>query len=244
MKIKKVIVIANNKIGDARKREARGKLKREVIEFLEARGVGVVEEAGKANAVVTIGGDGTILYVKQKIQGKPIFAIGGKFSAICQTKKTNWKKPLERAIARGAVEKRSMLACSFDGKKSEDALNEICVRNRSCRAVWFELTAGKKKFVFRADGIIFATPTGSTAYAYSCGGKRLARNARGYEIVAVAPYRREFKPLVINEREKALLRVKSHGEIEVVVDGQFGHKLRGNNVLVFKSSRKTGFLKA
>jgi len=208
-----------------------------VENFLRERGVRVSE---RGEVLITIGGDGTILYNKT-FCSTPIFGIGTHTSFICQATRENWRKKLQRMLARGYdVERRAMLSCEFNGKKVADALNEFCVRSHCHRILEFELNAGKRTFYFSADGLIFATPTGSSAYAYSCGGEEIPHHSRKYVIAPIAPYRRAFSPLTVSDGATSRVLVFAECEADLIVDGQFVHKLkinRKNTVKIYKSRK-------
>lgn len=227
MRLGSALVIAN-----PLKKEALA-LKPKVEAYLRANGIAL---RSNADVIITISGDGTILYTKQFYK-KPFFGIGHKESFISQADERNWRRMLERIIARGSsVERRLMLSGVLNGRRVEDALNEICVRSRKHVVLSMELSVGAKRFSFRGDGIIFATPTGSTAYAYSCGGSEMPRSARNYQIVPIAPYRRKFKPMIA--KAQATLRIACECPADLIVDGQFVHALRKNNALRVRIAKR------
>lgn len=232
MRIRSASIISNN-----RKREA-VKLKKDVGKFLAEHGIEVAEGG---DILITIGGDGTLLYGKEKYP-QPVFGIGNEKSFICQCTFKNWRKVLSRVLRKCRIEWRSMLQPRVSGRVYEDALNEICIKSRNHIVISILLSfLGRKKF-FKADGIILSTPTGSTAYAYSAGGPELPRKARKYEIVAVAPYRREFKPAVVPNSTECEVRVVE-GDAELVIDGQFIHSIPPNSAIKVRlSKRRLGLL--
>jgi NAD+ kinase len=126
----------------------------------------------------------------------------------------------------------------------EDALNEIVVHSRNHRVVDIELLVGRRRFAFYADGVMFSTPTGSSAYCYSCGGRELPKHARKYEIVAIAPYRRAFTYAIVPDSVTASAVVKSNNA-DLISDGQFIHHLKAGSIIkVWKSSRAIELVKA
>jgi len=232
MKILSAVVAPNPK------KQRAVKLKSEVESFLKRHGVDV-KRGG--DVLVTIGGDGTMLYNKKKCN-QPIFGIGSDKSAICQSNFRNWRGVLLRVLRRNRIEWRSMLQCRISGRAYEDALNEICVLSRNHRVIGIRLSFLGKRKVFRADGLLFSTPTGSTAYAYSAGAPKLPPHATKYEIVPVNSYMREFKTVVVPDSTECEVKVLA-GNADLVIDGQFIHHLKLNSaVKVRKSSRKLGLI--
>ncbi len=207
----------------------------EVEKFLRGRGVCV---SPRGEILITIGGDGTILY--NKACAVPIFGIGTHTSFICQARRENWREKLEKIIARGyETTRRVMLSCELNGRKVQDALNEFALRSHCHRVLEFELSARGKTFKFSADGLIFATPTGSSAYSYSCGGGELPHHARKYVITPIAPHRRAFNPLAVSDHAVSRVFVFAECEADLIVDGQFTHKLKfGRNTARIYKSRK------
>ncbi len=200
MKIKRVTIAPN-----PRKRWAH-RLARELHTFLKKRGITVTHVRSSADLLITIGGDGTILHEKKHCE-IPIFGIGSETSFVCQAQQHNWKQRLSKALKRPRLDSRTQLASWLNGKRLQDAMNEVFIRNSDYRVLAFDLRTNGKKFHFTADGVIFSTPTGSTAYAYSAGGAELKPHVRKYEIVGLAPYRRGFKPLVVNDHTESRLIV-------------------------------------
>jgi NAD+ kinase len=214
-------------------------LKKEVEGFLETHGV---ELKRGGDILITIGGDGTMLYNKDRYT-QPIFGIGSERSFICQSNFKNWREMLSAVLRSSRIEWRSMLRCSIAGRVYENALNEICIRSRDHRVIDVSLSFTGRSRKFRADGVLFSTPTGSSAYAYSAGAPQLKPRARKYEVVPIAPYRREFKPVVVQDSTKCEMTVTA-GNADLVIDGQFVHGVKLNSkIKVFKSERKLGLLR-
>jgi NAD+ kinase len=236
MRISRAAVVANEKKPIARS------VKREVRKFLEARGIQITNSSPQL--VVSVGGDGTVLFSK-KHYGVPFFAIGSSTSFICQAKFSNWEGKLARALASPCLEKRLMLSCFLDGKRLPPALNEVGIRNPEPRVLSIHLSAGKKQYAFRADGILLSTPTGSPAYAYSCGGREMKKTDRKYQAVAISPFRRLFSPLLLSASTRCALRISGHERAQLFLDGQIVRGFTEKNSLSVSVSKKPFyFLKA
>ena len=224
-----------------RKKPQTAKLKAEVEDFLHARGIRL---GGKPQLVITIGGDGTVLYHKSNY-GVPFFAIGSNTSFICQATFANWRQKLQRVLSRLETEPRLMLECSIDGKTMPLSLNEIGIRNPEPRVLSLHLAVGKRHFAFRADGLLICTPTGSPAYCYSCGGKQMKKRAARYQVVAISPFRRIFRPLVLEKNARCTLRISGPERATFFIDGQdFGHFTSKNTLRIRACKRPFLFAKA
>lgn len=221
MKIARAAVFAN------RKKPQAAALKREVEGFLRERGVAL---SGKPELVVTIGGDGTVLYHKRHY-GTPYFGIGSNTSFICQSTFADWRGKLSRTIRSLRAERRLMLSCSIDGKAMPFSLNEIGIRNPEPRVLSLHMAVGKRHYAFRADGLLFCTPTGSPAYCYSCGGKQMRAGEARYQAVAISPFRRTFAPLALPRGARCTLRLSGEERAQFFIDGHLFRAFTSKNTL-------------
>ncbi|MEM4633543.1 MAG: hypothetical protein QW275_00110, partial [Candidatus Anstonellaceae archaeon] len=229
MEIKRATVVANEKKPIARL------IKKQAEAMLEEKGIKV--SSSSPNLVVTVGGDGTVLFSKN-YYGVPFFAIGSNTSFICQAKFSNWKEKLSKAISRPVLEKRLLLSCLVDGKRLPYVLNEVGIRNPQPRVLSIHLSAGKKDFAFRADGVLFSTPTGSPAYAYSCGGKQMKKWERKYQVVAISSFRRIFKPMILDSSVRCKVRISGSDKAQIFLDGQSAGWFGQNNILSVSAAKK------
>jgi len=234
-KFSRAVVIANGKKPIALA------VKKQVESFLKTQGISL---SGKPQLAITVGGDGTVLFSK-KHYGIPFFAIGSGTSFICQARFSDWKARLKKALRRPLLDKRLMLSCSVDGRLLPLALNEIGIRNPEPRVLSIHLQVGRRHYAFRADGILFSTPTGSPAYAYSCGGREMAKRELKYQAVAISPFRRLFSSLMLPSGKCCTLRISGNEKTQLFVDGQTVRNFSEKNSLVITASKKPFyFLKA
>ncbi|MFA6490210.1 MAG: hypothetical protein WCT52_06075 [Candidatus Micrarchaeia archaeon] len=235
-KIKRAIVLANKNKPIARQ------VKSKVEAYLCSRGVSV--SAARPQLVVTVGGDGTVLFSK-RYYGIPFFSIGSGTSFVCQADFSNWQRKLSRALAKPSLDRRLLLDCRLGGRHLPPTLNEIGIRNPEPRVISIHLQCGLRHFAFRADGVFFSTPTGSPAYAYSCGGVQMGKNSQDYQAVAISPFRRLFKPQIIKKGTACTLRISGHERAQLFIDGQPIGVFTEKNTLAVRAARKPFlFLKA
>lgn len=228
-KITRALVVANEKKPAARR------IKKEAQLFLSSRGID--PRSASPQLIVTVGGDGTVLFSK-KHYGKPFFSIGSKTSFICQADFSDWRKKLSRALSFPKLERRLLLEATLDGKKLPLSLNEIGIRNPEPRILSMHLQAGKRHFAFRADGVFFSTPTGSPAYCYSCGGKEMKKGEWRYQIVAIAPFRRLFRPTMASASLSCTLRISAPDTAHLFIDGQPAGAFSEKQTLKVRGSKK------
>lgn len=228
-KITRAFVIANQKKPIARA------IKGEAEKFLALRGVRLSQSSPQL--VITVGGDGTVLFSK-KYYGIPFFSIGSSTSFLCQANFSDWKGKLQRVLQSPRPEKRLLIQAAANGRRLPLALNEVGIRNGEPRVISLHLAAGKFHAAFRADGIIFSTPTGSPAYCYSCGGAQMGKTESRYQAVAIAPFRRLFRPRIFQASATSYLRISGREKPEIFVDGQVVGKFTEKDTLAVKASRK------
>ncbi len=162
--------------------------------------------------VFVFGGDGTILFSEQKYPGVPKVGFSkGRLAFLMQDKCESIGNCLKK-IEKGdfVVEERLALKC-----EAGRAMNEIAILSpEQGKMIEPVIEIHREKIPVRGDGIIFATPTGSTAYSLAAGGPVLAPWMDAYILVPLTSQKR-LPPIVIGLREV----VKVKGDFLVVIDG-------------------------
>ena len=185
---------------------------------------------------LSVGGDGTFLTSAATIGNKNIPILGVNcghlgFLAEVQTQELNYilHKLLEGEYT---IEQRSLLALTIldqEGSKREglvmapNALNEIAILKEGLSSMLqIELKVnGEYLHTYNSDGLVIATPTGSTAYNLSIGGPLMAPQSRGIILTPIAPHSLTVKPLVVPDDWKFDIRVSSRYDAFMVsVDGR------------------------
>jgi len=159
--------------------------------------------------VVVLGGDGTILRAARLLDGKEIPILGvnlGRFGFLAEVEIDYLFTALEKAVAGDfEVDKKMMLNCeivSNQVKVKKNVLNEIFVgRGLSQRLLELDVKINNKFFNrFSCDGLIFASPTGSTAYALSAGGPLVSPTNQLILLVPVAPHSLFNRSLILDKK--------------------------------------------
>ncbi len=208
----------------------------EVKDFLKKKRVQLVRQ--KPDFTIVIGGDGTILYYKDKLEG-PVFAIGSERSFICQCISKNWEHALSQFISKPRYEERILLKAQHRGKKYT-AINDIAMLSKFHEVLTISLDIGGDGYCFDADGVVVSTPTGSTAYAYAAGGPVIEPTLEVFSIVPLAPDKRLFDPLVVSAAHKIILSADTPSHI--VIDGKKPLQVKkGEKVTITKSKKKIKF---
>ena len=194
------------------------------------------------DVAVCIGGDGTILYAnhRRKFQ-HTVFGIGSKTSYMCALRKDNWRKFLVHLLNHGKYENRILLNAMIKGKPYE-AMNDVVIHNNDFRVITIFLEINGKKYQFEGDGIIMSTPTGSSAYAYSAGGKLLHPSLKKIEVVPICPYKRTIKPFVVDADSK--MTISCDRSWTLIIDGIKIRKIVHKEKLTVNAGRTVRFLLA
>lgn len=182
-------------------------------------------ELGENTLVVAIGGDGTMLEAMRIAAEANATAIGVNLGRIGFLTDISLEEHLTHAIAAALlcltdtfVEERILLKTSIN---STLAVNEVSVsRLYADSMITYQLRVGNVDAgVHRANGILVATPTGSTAYSLSVGGALMMPDMKAIQIVPVAPSTMTSRPIIVPARMPIELLVWG-GDVTVRADGQ------------------------
>jgi NAD+ kinase len=199
--------------------------------------------AERADLYVVLGGDGAILAVARALHEAPVPILGvnfGRVGFLAATPATRWQESLEAVLAGTSLpEPRMRLVAeigSLDGGARAVALNEVVLQRGAHQSMLtIALSVGGAWVTnYRADGLIVATPSGSTAYSLSAGGPILAPAVPGIVVTPICPQGLANRPLVLaSESELELVLTHSHGLTTLVVDGQSFFQMRqGDSVRI------------
>ena len=212
--------------------------------------------AARPDFAIVLGGDGTLLSAARAVAhaGIPIVAVNlGSLGFLTEVPLQEMYSTLERVMACTCpLDQRTMLACDLirDGEvmHSYSALNDVVVNKSAiARLVGFDLAIdGKFVFSYKADGVIIATPTGSTAYSLAAGGPVLMPAVSAFQITPVCPHSLTHRPVVVPDSATVSITVRSNGEPAfLTIDGQVGQPLKeGDEVLCRRAQHSVKLLQA
>lgn len=205
--------------------------------------------AGKIDIVVVVGGDGTLLGVGRKIAGANIPVVGinmGRLGYMTDIPLQEINTVLPDILSgRYESDTRHLLQASIihrDQMTAEGlALNDV-VMNRSSVSGMVELTVsvnGSFMYNQRSDGLIVATPTGSTAYSLSAGGPILHPRVFGIVLAPIAPHALSNRPIVLPADAEITIEVAGGKDVSVNFDMQSLTLLQTGDKVLVKKSEKT-----
>ena len=211
--------------------------------------------AERPKFVVVLGGDGTMLAAARAVAQARIPILGVNLGSLGFLTEVTLDElyPTLDAVDRDrcAIEERAMVHCEVvrQGKvlSRHDALNDAVVnKTEIARISDFDVFIDQA-FVanYKADGIIVATPTGSTAYSLAAGGPILLPDVGALVITPVSPHALTNRPLVVRESAEIGIVVRSaDGAAMLSIDGQIGEPLKdGDRVVCRKSDLSVQLLK-
>jgi NAD+ kinase len=197
---------------------------------------------------LVLGGDGTLLSAARAVahDGVPILAVNlGSLGFLTEVPISEMYPTLEAVVSGDCpFEHRAVLDCTaYRGNETLAhyfALNDIVVNKSAIsRLVDFDLLIdGVFVFQYKADGVIVATPTGSTAYSLAAGGPILMPSVTSFVVTPVCPHALTHRPLVVTDKAQIELRVETSAEEAFLsIDGQVGVPLReGDRVLCHRAA--------
>lgn len=265
--MKKLVIISNTDKPDALRAT------RELVPWLEQMGHAVVltpecagligrsdlagqdtQWAGAALAVV-LGGDGTLLHAAKQVAplGLPVLGINtGRLGFLTEVELAEMYPVLTAVLDGGyEVERRMMLDVRLLRAEREQqrflALNDaVIAKGPVARTVRLTVAVGEMRVAgYAADGVVLATPTGSTAYSLSAGGPLVQPNLGAILITPICPHSFTARPLVVGPAERVRVSIDhAPGDTVLTVDGQWGHQLEdGDAVEVSRAQIAVGLVR-
>jgi len=220
---------------------------KEVAEFLKSRGFIAelyhIPTCGLEDCriVVTVGGDGTILRTLQELKNPPpIFGINtGRIGILTHSTPENYREPLIKAIE-GKLEIEKFMRIEAKHRDFELlALNEIAILSSAqARLIEFDVAVdGMSIEDMRADGAIFSTPIGSTAYSLSAGGPIVDPYVESICFTPISPFRMGWRPWVLSGDREITFRLKPLRDAVAVADGNRAVEIEAGSILKIKKSK-------
>jgi len=201
------------------------------------------------NYVICVGGDGTILKASSYIKnmGIPIIGINtGRLGFLAKIKAAEIDNVIEAITKKKyTISEKALLSVSYKNKKQENrlgsALNELSITRKNTTSLITIETKLNDEYLntYWADGLIVATPTGSTGYSLSCGGPIIMPESKNLVITPIAPHNLNARPLVIPDNTNITLKISGReNEFFVSLDSKITTLSNEMLILVKKAPYK------
>lgn len=222
-------------------------LQAHVAEPLGRPAVDDAELAARADLVIVLGGDGTLIYGARLLKGRPVPVLGinlGSLGFLTEVPVADAFDVIGATLAgRVRVDSRMKLSCRLfrdDTLLLEDeVLNDVVINKSALARIADHETWLDGAFVasYRADGVIFSTPTGSTAYSLSAGGPIVHPSIDCVIVTPICPHALTQRPIVVPGDQVIRVRLKSAvSDVFLTIDGQAGLPLQtGDRIEVQRS---------
>ncbi len=225
-----------------------------VGQFLKAKGIEVMTdeaEVGSASdLVVVLGGDGTLIHAQSLLEGRPVPILGvnmGSLGFMTEVPQNELYSTLEIVLAGNArVSERMKLRVHLHRGSERvlvdaEVLNDVVIaKNALSRMAELDTHCrGNYVTTYKADGVIVATPTGSTAYSLAANGPIVFPTMRGVIITPICPHTLTQRPIVVPFDANVEIVLINDTEVYLTLDGQKGVALeRGDRVQVGQSQNR------
>jgi NAD+ kinase len=218
--------------------------------FGEATRVAERDLVPAVDLVVAVGGDGTLLHAARHVAGRDVPLLGvnrGRLGFLTDISPEHMLQAIDAILAGDYLsERRSMLAAKLAGRPDAEALfavNDVVLQKSETGRMLDFTTVVDGVYVntHRGDGLIVATPTGSTAYALSCGGPIIQPNVNALVMVPICPHTLSDRPLVLPSTStvRVSLERDTHGSAHVVCDGEALAKLGAGETVTISLATQT-----
>jgi len=208
----------------------------------------VTGEIPDLDLLVTLGGDGSILRAARMAceEGVPVLGVNlGRLGFLTELEPEAWSSALPRLLDGDYwIEERMMLYAKHhrgDESRGYEALNDVVIsRGSLARIVRLETHIdGSSLTTYAADGLIVATPTGSTAYAFAVGGPVLPPQLKNILLIPIAPHLSMDRAIVLSQGAVVKILVHTDHQAILTVDGQFEYELQDGDQVTVQASHHT-----
>lgn len=192
--------------------------------------------------IISVGGDGTVLRNIAKMRDPlPILGINmGTLGFLVDVEPNDALETIEEVLYGFSYSERMRVDVFLNGEMVETATNEIAIMSaKPAKIIQFEVYVGDCLLdSMRADGVVFATPTGSTAYAMSAGGPIIHPRVNAIVVVPIAPFKLSSRPWVIPSDSEITIKLSApKKEAVIAIDGQKSYRIKPDDIVKLKKSK-------
>jgi NAD+ kinase len=213
------------------------------------------ELAARAELVVVLGGDGTLIHAARLLDGRPTPLLGinlGSLGFMTEIPVEELFPTLDEVLAgRFKVDSRMKLSCRLvrEGRVmvEDEILNDVVINKGAlARIADHEVSVdGVPIATYKADGVILATPTGSTAYSLSAGGPIVHPSVDCTVLTPICSHALTHRPIVVPADRTIRISLRTEtADTFLTLDGQTGHSLQcGDSIEVVRSPNRVNLVR-
>jgi NAD+ kinase len=209
----------------------------------------VLEGAERPDVVIAVGGDGTVLAAAQRALAHDVPVLGfnlGTMGFLAEAEPEDLEWVLERLLAGDYdVAERMTIRATVSGQTATGVNDVVVEKVDSQRLIHLDVAVNGERFVtYRADGLIVATPTGSTAYSFSARGPLVDPELNAMILTPVSAHSLFDRTLVLPARSRLSIVVQRDRPVKVTVDKiDMGHLTAGLTVDIEQGERPARFVR-
>ncbi|MEZ5306053.1 MAG: NAD(+)/NADH kinase [Pyrinomonadaceae bacterium] len=204
----------------------------------------------KADLIVVLGGDGTMIFAARLVGDRQIPVLGvnyGSLGYLTEFRVEEMRDAIDLILGgEYAIDRRVLLDAEHwrsDEKLADGRVLNDVVINKAALARIIEIDVslnGQYVNGFRADGLIVSTPTGSTAYNLSAGGPIVYPSMNAVVLTPICPFTLSNRPIVVPDDAVIEMTLsRSNGEVVLTLDGQVGHDMMSGDIVKIRKSNTT-----
>ncbi|MCP3888237.1 MAG: NAD(+)/NADH kinase [Desulfobulbaceae bacterium] len=221
-------------------------------DWLKQKGIcaAINEITPDLDMIIVLGGDGTLLHIAENAakHGIPVLGINlGNLGFLTELTEDETFTALEKIVSnKVTVENRLMLKTRIisNGQQSASryALNDVVIAKNVLDRLLNLSTRVDEEYIttYKADGLIFSSPTGSTAYNLSAGGPIVYPGLATITVTPICPFMLSSRPIILPAEKNIVTRFKAHNDSEnakVIIDGQADWELRDGDELEISTAK-------
>jgi NAD+ kinase len=209
----------------------------------------VLEGTERPDVVIAVGGDGTVLAAAQRALAHDVPVLGfnlGTMGFLAEAEPEDLERVLERLLAGDyEVAERMTIRATVSGQTATGVNDVVVEKVDSQRLIHLDVAVNGERFVtYRADGLIVATPTGSTAYSFSARGPLVDPDLNAMILTPVAAHSLFDRTLVLPAGSRLSIMVQRDRPVKVTVDKiDMGHLTAGLTVDIEQGERPARFVR-
>lgn len=188
---------------------------------------------------IAVGGDGTIIHSAKHAKGKPILGLNvGRLGYMAGLELGDIDMIADIVQSDYYVEERMLISISINGEYVGDVLNDGVISGQFSKILDYEVSCENSVFKHRADGLIIATPTGSTAYSMSAGGPVVDYTSSAIIFTPICPHSLFNRSVIFNENSVLDVKVipRYNEKVYLTLDGAEPFELKKFDTVTFKKS--------